>query len=433
MRRCRQRTRTSLLCLATVTTLARSASATEPTRVELLTIGPGRALESRFGHAVLCVFSARYPAGECFNYGATRARHELLEEIVFGDALFLLKREPYGFMLDLYTSQDRDIYQQALPLSEDEARALVLRLEYDSLPGNREYVYRPFTDNCSTRVRDVLNEATHGGLQSLQSSDGVVTYRQHVRDMLSDHARVLAALDLVLGAEADRMLDKWDAMFAPPYLRAAVAEVFGANATPLHIGWQGPVAATKWTGRTPVVLCAPVFLVVALLGTCAGRWWRAAVLLVLGTFLGIVSLLPLVLAIGSALPEAWPNYAAFLWMPTDFVVAVLGVVARSDRSRVVTMLWGYILARLLLLIGLGLASVTGIVSQPLWAPLAVPLATMGGIVGGLWLRPHATWRDSSTAVLTPVPSTVQRPSAPRIARRKAARGRSRVTTRRSPS
>jgi hypothetical protein len=84
------------------------------------------------------------------------------------------------------------------------------------LPGNRDYFYHHFGDNCSTRIRDIIDLMTDGQFyERFGNSTGRYTLRQHVRR----HTWFIPAVDWVLnfwmGQVIDTPITEWDEMFLP--------------------------------------------------------------------------------------------------------------------------------------------------------------------------------------------------------------------------
>ena len=80
----------------------------------------------------------------------------------------------------------------------------------------RYYTYNYYTDNCSTRVRDVLDKAADGQIKAQLSTQPTgTTYRWHTRRLSQQDPAWYFALDTVLGPAIDRPISKWDESFLP--------------------------------------------------------------------------------------------------------------------------------------------------------------------------------------------------------------------------
>ena len=56
---------------------------------------------------------------------------------------------------------------QPLPLTDEQEQNLIAKLEYDIIDEDIAVRVRPLLDNCTTRVRDILDDATGGKLRAL--------------------------------------------------------------------------------------------------------------------------------------------------------------------------------------------------------------------------------------------------------------------------
>lgn len=333
-------------------------------RVELYTMGRGDALFSKFGHAALCVVEQEFPGGGlCYNYGTTDFSRPvgLAWDVVRGRAKFWVSvSDPIGMLL-AFQSQDRSIYRQVLPLSEEQVENLVAALENDALPENREYIYSHFLDNCSTRPRDLVDGAVNGALRraTLRSER---TYRDYAREGLGAlHWALVPAGDLILGRWVDQNIDAFAAMFIPEVLAEAVTDELGVAPESVYAR-QGPTTSLD-------VTAALVRFWVFVLAIAALAWisrWGAAFAI------GVIALAG-ALVWGGAILSPWPelrvNELMLVFVPFDVVLW------GSARPR-------YVLARLGMLGLVALAALTGIFVQPLWPYWVLALAT----IASFWWR-----------------------------------------------
>jgi len=88
--------------------------------------------------------------------------------------------------------------------------------ELNVLPENRNYFYHHFKDNCSTRIRDIIDLATDGQFKERYgNAPGRYTFRQHVRR----HTWFMPPVDWILnfwmGQVIDTPITIWEEMFLP--------------------------------------------------------------------------------------------------------------------------------------------------------------------------------------------------------------------------
>ena len=110
---------------------------------------------------------------------------------------------------------------QALALDPAAKQALRARLDVNARPENRAYKYDYFLDNCATRVRDAIDDAVGGQLHSSARTPARLTLRQQALRMTADYWPLYLALDIVLGPDADRRIDRGARCSSPTSWRAA--------------------------------------------------------------------------------------------------------------------------------------------------------------------------------------------------------------------
>jgi hypothetical protein len=293
----------SLQASAAETTL----SATDGYRISVLTMGPGDAFVSRFGHDALLVERAGLPA-LVYNFGTYTDEAIAPRHVLGGTLLYFMSVDYFEHTLAVYRAQNRTVTQQILALDPTTAERLAMALSENSLPANTTYHYDFALDNCTTRVRDALNRALDGKLRrELRAERSPYTYRDHALRFTADDVALSFLFDLGLGEPADRPLDGWEDAFLPDRLAAYLGRArIGA------LGERHPLVAREVTlfsaMRSPIPERAPLRgPYYALAGTLAGallvaagsrRAWRVAFGLlcaVAGLFVGALGLFVLLL------------------------------------------------------------------------------------------------------------------------------------------
>jgi hypothetical protein len=200
------------------------ARAAEP-RVELVTIGPDHALDTRFGHILLRIVDAESGRDDAYDFGvADFQRPGFMAEALMGRAKFRLRRSSAQLRFESYQLRDRQIISQHLDLTDDQIASLVERLEWNLLPENVEYAYDHVTNNCSTRLRDLLNDVTGGAVQRAAYAMPIArTYREDILAAGSGRVVALIAYDLVSGPHGEDRVGAWQLSFLPDRLHDILA------------------------------------------------------------------------------------------------------------------------------------------------------------------------------------------------------------------
>jgi hypothetical protein len=230
-------------------------------------------------------------------------------------------------VLASYEHENRTIDVQELALDPPAKEALRVRLDVNARPENRAYKYDYFLDNCATRVRDAIDDAVGGQLHASALTPARLTLRQQALRMTADYWPLYLALDIVLGPDADRPIDRWGEMFIPQELArglSAVTLAGPAGTRPLVREARSLFAAHRAPplerpparARTLFVAGSLVGLLFFLLGWAATRPQLSA-----GARLGLRALFGLLLAAWGLGTGFVGCFLVYVWALTDHVVA----------------------------------------------------------------------------------------------------------------
>ncbi|HEY2748822.1 MAG TPA: DUF4105 domain-containing protein [Polyangia bacterium] len=310
--------------------LALPSPARATPRIDVYTMGTGDDLFSAFGHAAICVTDEqRWPYGRCYNYGTAdfTTPLPLTWNFIRGRALFWVSTMNAGQMLRYYASVGRQVWRQTLPLSPEEATRVADALEASAQENAKYYRYHHFNDNCTTRIRDVVDRAT-GGRLSRDPTDAGKTFRQWARGGFGGNVGMLMVNDLLLGRPADRRTNSWQAMFLPSQLRLELQKRFGATPAIVIVGRPWPKPGATWLGSAAFVVLGALLALAIAAHLRTGRALAAFVL-------GLVGLVLWLLAVLSSFPELRQNELLLSFWPSDFALPWLG--ARYLRARLIAL------------------------------------------------------------------------------------------------
>ena len=192
-------------------------------RVSLLTILPGSEIYSLWGHSALRITDPQFGLDLTYNYGTFdfEAGNFVLK-FLHGNLDYTLSMHGFEASRRAYHAEGRSIIEQTLDLTPAQQRRLVDLLTVNLRPENRRYSYHFLFDNCSTRIRDVLEAAL--GEETLHAAE-LPDDAQTFRALLDPYQRAVpfldAGIDVLLGAPADRPADGREIMFLPDYLMHA--------------------------------------------------------------------------------------------------------------------------------------------------------------------------------------------------------------------
>jgi hypothetical protein len=332
--------------------------------VELVVVGPGDPLWSRFGHVLLRVDD------RCYDFAANRHYDAWFAwDYLRGVARFRVAEEPWGRMMRRNVARDRSIWIRPLLLSDGERARLGDMLAAATAPDRCSYLYEHQHDNCVTRLRDVLDEVTAGALRRTERRGG--TYREATMAALAGAIGPQLAVDLIAGRQQEIEPEPWARCYLPDRLDEVVALAMREDGTPFagprrtHYLRRGPPVhrGGPYEGRIVVTVSA---LAVALALLLSRRVGGACLLLVAPLFAGAGGALWTLAACSSVKDYAWSDNALLFW-PTDLILVATGWRRVRGRTGLTALARRYVLVRL---VGTGLyaaAKVAGAFPQDNWA------------------------------------------------------------------
>jgi hypothetical protein len=345
--------------------------------IELVTMGIGSLIWERHGHIVLCVRHPDPRRDLCYNYGIGDFRRPLQMGWGFfrGTNSFWAGADSPADMLAIYRYTDRTIWSQALPLTAEQKQKVIAKLQRDVLEENKYYSYDHFWDNCTTRVRDILDDATGGQLRA-QKATGEPdhrTIRALAREGFYGMRLPLLITDLAMGRVTDRQPTYYERMFLPQYMRQAAQQLWGAEPRVLYQRRGPPELEDGPSGRGLLALVLLALGLPVVLAQWRGRFLRTAL---------TVTLLPQVLlglafwalAVISPLSYVRYNESCLIFLPLDFLMVVLPAALARKYAR----------ARVGMLVVIAALLAVGVLKQPLWAALLGPLVP--ALAVGFWPR-----------------------------------------------
>ncbi len=363
--------------------------------VDLYTFGIGPLVFEKFGHAMLCLtYESHQPI--CFNYGITDFSDPgtLVWGFMRSSAKFWVAGEDLRSMLAFYGSQraddfaalppeihtvggcllrpgpggacdagggygeDRDIWRQRLPLTPAQARTVADKLCHDVEPEHRYYTYHHFNDNCTTRLRDLVDQIFDGRLRAGSEVPHPMTFREFGRSGLNEYVPLIGVSDFLTGRRLDRHPTMWQAMFHPDILRTEIERKLDIEAERIYVRKGPPFPRSGPSGRPWVILIAVLFAAPLALARWRGRFERLARVVAVVPLVLMGTLIWTIFVMVSIDWIRW-NEAIFLYLPFDVVLLFLGERRRRLYAR----------GRLAMILLISLLCAVGLFRQPLWVPV----------------------------------------------------------------
>jgi hypothetical protein len=331
-------------------------------KISLLTCGAGYEVYSMYGHTAIRIKDSVVGYDYVVNYGIFSLGIDNFAYLfVKGETDYMVAVSTFQEFMSEYTSDNREVYENEFQLPDSSKRIMLDYLDWNLKPEHKVYRYKFFSDNCATRIRDLLEKSikiswkTDGIKRVLPPFDGQFTsiikdYWQKntkytFRDIILIYQAKLswinAGIQLPIAAPADTHLTYRAAMFLPDFLQDAAL-----NATTIQNGKLVPlVKPTKQLLKVnPTLLPAkdawyvlpqtvlPVFFMVIIAITLFGiykkRLYRATDFFLL-FLIGIIGILLVFMSFISVHECMRPNYNLLWAIPLNFFAAF--VVLFSKR------------------------------------------------------------------------------------------------------
>ncbi len=276
-------------------------------RVSLLTCSPGEDLYSMFGHSGIRLRNNVTGEDLVFNYGMFNYDADnFIFRFVRGETDYELGVEYAEDFFWRYGVRKHGVVEQELDLTDKQKRKLVLLLYDNYRPENRVYRYNFLYDNCTTRARDVIEKAVSedgGGVEYLIESDSV-SFRTILHGFTGVYPWVEFGIDMLLGAEVDRIANRRESMFIPSYYKkdvdgATVVYVDGTTCDKRLVKNASEVLTDKIVHEETSFLLTPIFvfwfmfaaiLIISFIDIrrCRSTWWVDLILLTVQGLAGVI-------------------------------------------------------------------------------------------------------------------------------------------------
>lgn len=191
--------------------------------VSLLTVLPrSNEVYTIYGHSALRISYPDKQIDEVYNWGTFNFRApNFLYRFVKGETDYYLGTTDYSWFLRDYSSENASIVEQTLNLTKEEKKRLIQILVTNKLPENIIYRYNFLFDNCTTRIRDILENSTNNSIIYPEQSNST-TFRELIHSCTNPYPWMTFGIDLVIGSDADSPITTREKMFLPLEFKKAL-------------------------------------------------------------------------------------------------------------------------------------------------------------------------------------------------------------------
>jgi hypothetical protein len=222
--------------LVLLISLPAKAFETKKLQVSLLTIMPRPdEVYTVYGHTALRLYDPEQQTDAVFNWGTFdfNASH-FLYRFVKGETDYFLSVTDYKHFLYTYSHGNATVVEQILDITPEGKEKLFQILALNIQPENVMYRYNFLFDNCTTRVRDIIENCTG---QSLVYPEQIekTTFRKLIHSCTKPYPWMTFGIDLLIGSGADSLIHFRQELFLPLHLKKALDQSLVQASTPIVI------------------------------------------------------------------------------------------------------------------------------------------------------------------------------------------------------
>lgn len=195
-------------------------------KVYLITCGPGTETYSIYGHSALRIVLPESGTDIVYNWGVFDFNTpHFVWKFAKGRLHYMLAATTFERFQQEYMLEQRWLQIQEINLEADEKIRLIRLIDENLQPENVNYLYDFFYDNCSTRIRDLLEKVLGNNL--LYPPDDprqVHSFRIMAGKYQNPYPWLNAGIDLILGTPCEKKAHLRDRMFLPIEMQRGLSE-----------------------------------------------------------------------------------------------------------------------------------------------------------------------------------------------------------------
>jgi len=194
-----------------------SAVSAQDLKMKLAVMGAGTPVYLWWGHIGLIIENASTGQSRFYDWGIFSFNSDnFIGNFISGRLLYSCGVSRTEYSLEAYRRINRSIKIYTLDVPQETIIKVLNFAENNVLPENCDYYYHLFNDNCSTRIRDIIDLATDGQFSArFKNEASAFTLRDNVRRRTWFSPAADWFLNFLMGQNVDGPVTVWEDMFAP--------------------------------------------------------------------------------------------------------------------------------------------------------------------------------------------------------------------------
>lgn len=199
----------------------------ENLQISLLTMDPRPDhVYTIFGHTALRLCDPSQKLDIVFNWGTFDFENpNFIYQFIKGETDYFLSTEEYSYFIYVSTLRNSVVTEQILNIPDDRKVALIAMLQNNLLPENQEYRYNFIFENCTSRVRDIIENFCGGKLHYPDDSQQT-SFRKLIHEYTNPYPWTEVGIDCVIGSGADSLVSVRNELWLPKKLEEKLNESY---------------------------------------------------------------------------------------------------------------------------------------------------------------------------------------------------------------
>lgn len=328
--------KTIAIITAIVLAMAAMPAKADNTQVSLLTCSPGDEVYALFGHTALRYSNPDKKIDIVFNYGIFSFEEpHFVWRFILGETDYMVTSTPYSHFIYEYYLRGSGVTEQILALDSLQKENIYKTLTDNCKRENRTYRYNYFYNNCTTKIRDKVEE--QASKAAYNGEPQATTIRKAVEQHTAVQPWTSFGINLLLGAGVDKAATRETLQFLPIYLQNDYTTAT-INGNPLVIAEKQLLTPQEKesvpNNLTPFNCALLVLLFTMIIMLCEVRsrkifWWYDTIMLLAQ---GIAGTLLLFMAFFSQHPCVDSNYL-LIWLNPAALVLIPITICRAVKHK----------------------------------------------------------------------------------------------------
>ncbi|NQT60086.1 MAG: DUF4105 domain-containing protein [Bacteroidetes bacterium] len=212
---------------------AQMAERGEYLTIKILTVGQGDSVYLWYGHIAIIVEDSLRNTEVLYDYGVFNFKQDnFFRNFAMGRLIYGVVAAPAAYRISQAEYELRNMTAATLNIPPEKRYEVAIFLQENVKPGNNTYLYHHYNDNCSTRVRDVINMAVDGQLKVwAEAQPGKMSLREHIHRHSGNNFFMDWVLNFLQSDVIDTQISLWDDMFLPEELNQNLLNFYYTDAS----------------------------------------------------------------------------------------------------------------------------------------------------------------------------------------------------------